>query len=65
MPIEKIFEYLKKNSKISNTIGQELTGKSSVHVLRYLNALCDAGILKKAKQKCLATPLDLPSNYQK
>lgn len=48
-PLEKILEYLKDNTEITNAIGQELTGKSTAQVRRYLNALCDAGIIKSNK----------------
>ena len=48
-PLEKILEYLKNNTEITNAIGQELTGKSTAQVRRYLNALCDVGIIKSNK----------------
>lgn len=48
-PLEKILEYLKDHTEITNAIGQELTGKSTAQVRRYLNALCDIGIIKSNK----------------
>lgn len=48
-PLEKILEYLKDNTEITNAIGQELTGRSTAQVRRYLNALCDAGVIKSNK----------------
>lgn len=48
-PLENILEYLKDNTEITNAIGQELTGKSTAQVRRYLNALCDVGIIKSNK----------------
>ncbi|MDD3415259.1 MAG: ATP-binding protein [Lachnospiraceae bacterium] len=48
-PLEKILEYLKDNTEITNAIGQELTGKSTAQVRRYLNTLCDAGVIKSNK----------------
>jgi len=48
-PLEKILEYFKDNTEITNAIGQELTGKSTAQVRRYLNALCDVGIIKSNK----------------
>ena len=48
-PLEKILEYLKDNTEITNAIGQELTGKSTAQVIRYLNTLCDVGIIKSNK----------------
>lgn len=48
-PLERILDYLKDNTEITNAIGQELTGKSAAQVRRYLNALCDIGIIKSNK----------------
>ena len=48
-PISKIMNYLKNNNEISNVIGQEITGKSSAQVRRYLNVLEDAGVLTSNK----------------
>lgn len=48
-PLEKILEYLKDHTEITNAIGQELTGKSTAQVRRYLNVLCDIGIIKSNK----------------
>lgn len=48
-PLEKILEYLKENTEITNAIGQELTGKSPAQVRRYLNTLCDVGVIKSNK----------------
>lgn len=48
-PLEKILEYLKDNTEITNAIGQELTGKSTAQVRRYLKVLCDVGIIKSNK----------------
>ena len=44
--LEKIVEYLKENTEVTNAIGQKLTGKSPAQVRRYLKILCDLEIIK-------------------
>lgn len=41
-----ILEYMKEHGRITNKIGRELTGKSESSVKRYLNRLCEVGILR-------------------
>lgn len=41
-----ILEYMKEHDRLTNKIGRELTGKSESSVKRYLNRLCEVGILR-------------------
>ncbi len=42
-----ILKYLDDNSIITNAIGRDLLGKSVATTKRYLNRLCEVGILKQ------------------
>lgn len=42
-----ILKYLDDNSIITNAIGRDLLGKSVATTKRYLNRLCEAGILEQ------------------
>lgn len=44
--MSKILNYLKDHEQINSAIVCELTGKSTATVNRYLNRLCDAGVLE-------------------
>jgi len=48
-PLKQILKYLEANTEITNAIGQELTGKSAAQVRRYLQVLCDVGIIRSNK----------------
>lgn len=41
-----ILEYMKEHESVTNKSGRNLTGKSESSVKRYLNRLCEAGILR-------------------
>ena len=43
-----ILDYLISNETINNAICRDLTGKSAPTVNRYLNRLCEVGILRKS-----------------